>query len=158
MKKKVATNREQIIAEVMRWIVQSGFQFESVLDSKYDFVLTFRETENLPQLQVIHQSADTAFLLIVGLVNIPEVDREKLKSVLNQRFDELVWDIKLNLLKSEVDFTVLGSEKDPNAWEVQTRLFINDANTASFHDACSRVKRALISVIWSYKRALGSIL
>ena len=94
------------------------------------------------------------FVLVVGLVNIPKEDRDRLKTLGDERFDELIWDIKLKLLQMGVDFTVLGSEKDPDAWEVQTRVFINDANATSFHDACSKVKRGLISVIWLYKRVL----
>lgn len=153
----VATNREQTIAEVMKWIVQSGFQFDSMPESKHDFAITFCETENLPQLQVIHQNPDSAFLLVVGQVRIPAEDREKLKTFGNRQFDSLIWDVKLRLLQIGVDFTVLGSEWDPDAWEVQTRLFIDEANSTCFHDACSRVKRALVSVIWSYKRALSAI-
>ena len=152
-----STNREQIITEIMKWIVQSGFQVESIPDSKHDFTIAFSETETLPQLQIIHQKPETAFVLVVGLVNIPQNDREKLKNQKKEQFEEFIWDIKLNLLQMGVDFTVLGSEKDPDAWEVQTRLFINEANTTSFHDACSKVKRGLINVIWSYKQALCSI-
>ena len=139
----------------MKWIVQSGFQFKSIPESNHDFAITFSETPTLPDMQIIHQNPDSAFFLVVGQVKIPKDDREKLKYSGNKEFDAFIWDTKLNLLRMGVDFTVLGSEKDPDAWEVQTRLFINEGNTTSFHDACSKVKRALISVIWSYKRALG---
>jgi hypothetical protein len=150
-----ATNREQIIKEIMKWIVQSGFHLESIPNSKHDFTIIFSETETLPELQIIHQKPETAFLLIVSQVSIPTNDREYLKNQNKHKFDQFIWDIKLNLLRLGVDFTVLGpDETDPDAWEVQARLFINEANTSSFHDACSRVKRALISIIWSYKREL----
>jgi len=86
----------------------------------------------------------------------PETNREKLKT-LGKEFDALIWDIKLSLLRMDVDFTVLGIEKDPDAWEIQTRLFVDEGNTTSFYYACSEVKRAIISVIWSYKRALGTL-
>ncbi len=76
----------------------------------------------------------------------------------SKQFDNFIWNTKLNLLSMEVDFTVLGPEDDPDAWEAQKRLFINNANTSSFHDACSKVKRALISIIWSYKRELASMI
>ncbi len=152
------TNREQIIEEVMKWIAQAGFQFESIPDTKYDFTINFSETEILPELQIIHQKPETAFLLIVSQVKIPKIDRDKLKDRSKHRFDQFIWDTKLNLLHLGVDFTVLGpDETDPDAWEVQAHLFFNEADTSSFHDACSRVKRALISIIWSYKRELNSL-
>ncbi len=138
----------------MKWIVQSRFEVAPLDNSRHDFVLSFSETENLPQLQLIHQKPDTAFVLLVGLVNIPESDRQKLKAHKIEQFNSLIWDIKLNLLRMEVDFTVLGSEKDPDAWEIQKRIFLNDANTSQFHEAYSKVKNALISIIWFYKQAL----
>jgi hypothetical protein len=150
------TNKEQQIAQAMQWIIQSGFQVESVPKSNYDFAITFSEAQTLPNLQIIHQTSDSAFFLIVGQVKIPKDDREKL-AIQGKGFDAFIWDIKLSLLRMGVDFTVLGPEKDPDAWEIQIRLFINDGNAASFYDACSKVKRALIFVIWSYKRALGTM-
>ena len=54
-----------------------------------------------------------------------------------------------------VDFTVIGPDEfDPDSWEVQSRLLINDANASAFYETCSKIKRALISIIWTYKRAL----
>lgn len=150
------TDREQLIAQAMKWIALSGFRLESVPQSNHDFALTFSEAQTLPDLQIIHQQPDSAFFLVVGQVKIPKDDREKLKTV-GREFDALIWDIKLSLLRMGVDFTVLGDEKDPDAWEIQTRLFINEGNTTSFYDVCSKVKRALIGVIWSYKRALGTL-
>ncbi len=142
----------------MKWIVQSGFHFESIPNTKFDFTIIFSETETLPELQIIHQKPENAFLLIVGQVKIPKTDRDNLKNRSKHQFDQFIWEIKLNLLRIGVDFTVLGpDETDPDAWEVQARLFFNEANTSSFHYACSRVKRALISIIWSYKRELGSL-
>ena len=56
-----------------------------------------------------------------------------------------------------VDFIVLGADEfDPDAWEVQLRLFINEADSSIFYETCSKVKRALISIIWTYKRALDA--
>jgi len=150
-------NREQIIQEVMKWIVQSGFQFESIPNTKFDFTIIFTETETLPEMQIIHLKPETAYLLIVSQVKIPKNDRDILKNRNKNLFNQFIWDTKLNLLRLGVDFTVLGpDEADPDAWEVQTRLFLNEANTTSFHEACSRVKRSLISIIWSYKRELAT--
>lgn len=144
------------MVEIKNWITQSGFQFNSMPQSNHDFVITFQETKNLPELQIIHQKSENAYLLIVGLVRIPENDRATLKAHGEIEFSNFIWDIKLNLLRMGVDFTVLGpDEKDPEAWEVQTRLYINQANITSFFDACTKVKQALISVIWTYKRMLG---
>jgi hypothetical protein len=150
-------NREQIIQEVMKWIVQSGFQFESIPNTKFDFTIIFTEKETLPEMQIVHLKPETAYLLIVSQVKIPKNDRDILKNRNTNMFNQFIWNIKLNLLRFGVDFTVLGPDEfDPDAWEVQARLFFNEANTNSFYETCSMVKRALISIIWSYKRELGT--
>jgi hypothetical protein len=150
-------NREQLMLELKAWIAQSGFEFESSQDSKHDFVLNFYENENLPQMQLIHQKPELAYFLIVSLVNIPKSDRDSLKEIDACKFNKLIWDLKLRLLSMDVDFTVLGPDEfDPDAWEVQTRLFFNEADSSVFYETCSKVKRALISIIWTYKRALDT--
>ena len=150
-------NRDQLILWVKGWIAQSGFMFESSPDSRYDFVLNFSENEKLPKLQLIHQKPDAAYFLIVSVVNIPKADRDLLRRISVGRFSSLIWDLKLSLLRMGVDFTVIGADEfDPDAWEVQLRLFINDADASAFYEVCSKVKRALISIIWTYKRALDA--
>lgn len=155
-KEKSSANREQSLAKVKQWAVYSCFEVNSISGSKNDFVIEVTETEKLPSLQIIHQRTDDAFVLVVGRVNIPENDRMRLKNLNRERFDEFIWDIKLNLLPVGVDFTVLGDEYDPDVWEVQRRLFLVDTSITDFHEAYSRVKNALIGIIWSYKKELSS--
>jgi hypothetical protein len=149
-----AANREQNITQVMRWIIQSNLQVTTVSNSNHDFVIQFSETATLPDIQIVHQKLDSAFVLIVGQVKIPQSDREKLKNLKREKFSDFIWSLKLNLLNIGVDFTVLGSERDPDSWEIQKRLFLNDTNTSQFYEAYSKVKYALIGIIWSYKREL----
>ena len=143
-----------MLSKVMQWVVESSFEGTLVSGSSNDFVVEFCENEKLPLFQMIHQNIETPYILVVSLVKIPQNDREKLKSVNQTKFDQLIWDIKLNLLHMGVDFTVRGLEKDPDAWEVQKRLFLNQTNINQFHETYSKVKNALISIIWAYKRAL----
>jgi len=140
----------------MKWVIQSNLQVTTVSNSNHDFVIQVSETETLPDIQIVHQKPDSAFVLIVGQVKIPQSDREKLKNLKREKFSDFIWSLKLTLLNVGVDFTVLGSERDPDAWEIQKRLFLNDTNTGQFHEAYSKVKYALIGIIWSYKRELDS--
>ncbi len=151
----MTTTGEQVLAKVMRWAAESGFETASVSDSRHDFVVEVSESETLPSIQVIHRAIDTAYVLVVGQVRIPEPDRMTLRDLDRERFDELIWTNKLDLLRGGVDFTVLGPEEDPDVWEVQKRLYLDGTGAADFHEAYSKVKNSLIGIIWSYKRALG---
>lgn len=149
--------RDEMLSEVVQWAVQSGFEVTSITDSRHDFVIEVSERQNLPSLQVIHQRFDEIYVLMVGQVKVPQEDREMLKSHMGPGFDQFIWDLKLELVRSGVDFTVLGPEKDPDAWEVQRRLFVKGADVNQFHETYSRVKSALIGVIWSYKKRMDAI-
>lgn len=140
---------------MMRWAAEAGFDTASVSDSRHDFVVEVSESETLPSIQVIHRTMDTAYVLVVGQVRIPEPDRKALRDLDRKGFDELIWTTKLLLLRGRADFTVLGPEEDPDVWGVQKRLYLDGTGAADFHEAYSRVKNPLIGVIWSYKRALG---
>ena len=64
-------NREKVLSHVMRWVVQSGLTLESVSEENFDFALTISEKKNLPELQIIHQNSETAFVIVAGLfINI----------------------------------------------------------------------------------------
>ncbi len=152
----MSVNSEQIFTQLMKWAVQMGLKVEPMLETKHDFVLVIYENDSLPRVQIIHQRRDAAFVLLVGLINIPENDRTKLKNFDQKRFDELVWRIKLNLLLMDVEFIVLGSERDPDSWEIQKRLSLEEANMSSLYQGYSKVKHALISIIWSFRSAVES--
>ncbi len=149
-------NREENLNQVVQWAVRSGFEVASVLDSNHDFVVEIAEKETMLHVQIVHQKFDSPFVLVVGLVNIPETDRDTLKGCKRDQFNDLIWEIKLNLLQKGVDFTVMGAENDPDAWEVQRHLFLNETDLNQFYEAYSKVKNSLIGIIWSYKRALDS--
>lgn len=140
----------------MKWVIQSNLQVTSVPDSNHDFIIQVSETATLPDIQIIHKEPDSAFVLLAGLVKIPQCDREKIKTLKQEKFRDFIWGLKLDLLQAGVDFTVIGSEKDPDAWEIQKRLFLNDTNISHFYEAYSKVKYGLIGIIWAYKQALDS--
>ena len=148
-----ASNNDLMRNQLMKWSAQSDLKVESISDPRHDFVLSIYQNETLPKLQIIHHKTESAYVPFAGLVNIPGDDRTKLKN-LGSKFDELVWDIKLDLLHMDVEFIVWGSEKDPDSWEIQRRLYIGEANVQQFYEAYSKVKIALINVIWSYKKAV----
>jgi len=148
-----ASNNDLMRNQLMKWSAQSDLKVESISDPRHDFVLSIYQNETLPKLQIIHHKTESAYVPFAGLVNIPEDDRTKLKN-LGSKFDELIWDIKLDLLHMDVEFIVWGSEKDPDSWEIQRRLYIGEANVQQFCEAYSKVKIALINVIWSYKKAV----
>jgi hypothetical protein len=148
---------EKNLDEVVQWAVRSGFEVISVLDSHHDFVVEVAEKETMLHLQIVHENHDSPFVMMVGLVKIPETDRERLKELGPGRFADLIWDIKLNLVRMGVDFTVLGAEGDPDAWETQKKLFLGGTDINQFYDAYSKVKNSIIGIIWAYKRELDSM-
>jgi hypothetical protein len=150
-----AVNREQVLQQAVRWAERSGFEATSIPDTSHDFVIEVSEKASLPSVQIIHQKPGHAFLLFVGYVSIPKEDRMVLKEWGPAQFLEMIWNIKIDLQRMGVDFTVLGEDdKDPEGWEVQRRLFLEGSGPNQYHEAYSAIKHSLIGIIWCYKRAM----
>jgi len=153
-----ASERDQMMYEVMHWAEQTGYEANSILDTGNDFVIEISERPNLPSVQFVHQGAEMSYVLVVGQVRVPKEDRDRLKDWMLGQYAQFIWDIKIALLRDGVDFTVLGEdEKDPDVWEVQKRLYVKGTDANQFQDTYTKVKASLISVIWSYKKALDGM-
>ena len=152
------SDRDSILHEVMQWAGRTGYEFSFIEDTGNDFVIEISERPTLPSVQVVHQGAEMAHVIMVGQVRIPLEDRERLRGWMLGQYGQFIWDIKIALLREGVDFTVLGEDvKDPDVWEVQKRLYGKGLDDNQFQDAYSKVKASLIAVIWSYKKALDGM-
>jgi hypothetical protein len=95
----------------MQWAVQSDFEaIDFRLETRF-YNRGFRE-RNLASPANNTSKIDTAFVLVVGLVSIPETDRKKLKNLKREQFGELIWNIKLNLLHAGVGYDGRSFSKD----------------------------------------------
>ncbi len=150
-----AANQDQMLHHLKQWADRTGYRVGSIEDTGNDFILEVTERESFPSVQFIHQRKEHAHLLVVGQVKVPSEDRELLKRTMGEGFKQFIWDLKLSLLNRGVDFVVIGEDdKDPDAWEVHLRIYLKEFDPNLLQSSYTRVKNSLISVIWSYKKAL----
>ena len=145
---------KDIADRVRLWANASGLDAVPTTIAGNDLAFELSEPGALPSAMAVHQRADDAYLIIRTTVKVPIADRQRLIGVDASRFRDLVWNIRLDLAKADVDLIVHGEETDPDTWEVGRRLFLEDAGPAMFFDTFSRVRNASRCVIWSYRRAL----
>ena len=151
-------NQDQMLHHLKQWADRTGYQVGSIEDTGNDFILEVTERESFPSVQFIHLRKENAYLLVVGQVKVPSEDRELLKRTMGEGFKQFIWDLKLSLLKRGVDFIVIGNDDgDPDAWEVHLRMFLKEYDPNLLQSSYTRVKNSLISVIWSYKKALDQV-
>lgn len=152
------SSQDQMLHHLKQWADRTGYQVGQIEDTGNVFVLEVTETEGFPSVQFIHQSKDHAHLLVVGQVKIPTEDRELLKRTMGDGFEQFIWDLKLSLLERGVDFVVIGEDdSDSDAWEVHLRMYLKEFDPNLLQSSYTMVKNSLISVIWSYKKALGQV-
>lgn len=85
-------------------------------------------------------------------------DRLRLRDGMGMGYDQFIWEMKRELIKGGLDLTVLGEdERDPDAWEVQRRLYLDGVGANDLQDAYVKVKNSVIGVIWSFRQALEGL-
>jgi len=152
-----SANQDQALHQLKQWADRTGYQAGPIEGTGNDFILEVAEKENFPSVQFIHQRKEHPYLLVVGQVKVPREDRELLKRNLGEGFRQFVWELKLALLERGVDFLVIGNEGDPDAWEVHLRIYLRENDPNLLQGAYTKVKNSLITVIWSYKKALDQV-
>jgi len=146
-----------MLHHLKQWADRTGYQVGPIEDSGNDFILQVTERESFPRVQFIHQRREHPYLLVVGHVKVPQEDRDRLKQNMAEGFKQFVWDLKLLLLERGVDFLVIGDEGDPDAWEVHLRIYVRENDPNLLQEAYTKVKNSLITVIWSYKKAMDQV-
>jgi len=150
-----SANQDQMLHHLKQWADRTGYQVGPIEDTGNDFILEVTERESFPSVQFIHQRKEHPHLLVVGQVKVPSEDRELLHRTMGEGFKQFIWDLKLSLLDKGVDFLVIGEDdSDPDAWEVHLRIFVKEFDPNLLQSAYTKVKNSLISIIWSYKKAL----
>lgn len=150
-----SANQDQMLHHLKQWADRTGYQVGPIEDTGNDFILEVTERESFPSVQFIHQRKEHPHLLVVGQVKVPSEDRELLHRTMGEGFKQFIWDLKLSLLDKGVDFLVIGEDdSDPDAWEVHLRIFVKEFDPNLLQSSYTKVKNSLISVIWSYKKAL----
>lgn len=146
--------QDNTLNHLLQWAERTGYQVGIIEDTGNDFILEVTERETFPSVQFIHQRKEHPHILVVGQVKVPREDREHLKRSMGEGFKQFIWDLKLILLERGVDFLVIGDEGDPDAWEVHLRIYVKENDPNLLQEAYTKVKNSLITVIWSYKKAM----
>ncbi|MDD1772307.1 MAG: DUF2299 family protein [Methanomassiliicoccales archaeon] len=145
---------KDVADQVRHWAAVSGLDAVPMSDLGSDLAFELSEHGALPSAMTVHHKVDDAYVVIQTMVRVPDAERQILIASDPSRFRDLVWNIRLDLARADVEIVVHGADMDPDTWEVRKRLFLEGTDAAMFFDAYSRVISASKCVIWSYKRAL----
>jgi len=143
-----------MLSKITEWANQLGLIVANVEDPMVDFRLVVSEP-NLPPIEIVHVKTDSAYVLIAARISIAEEHYKKLLATEPKEIENLLWEVKLKLLFMGVEFRIVRpEEKVPTAWEVHSKLFLEEAIPQHFSDVYMKVKNAALYVAWSYKRVL----
>lgn len=148
---------KDVADRVRHWAAVSGLDAVPISDLGSDLAFELSEHGALPSARAVHHKADDAYVVIQTMVRVPDAERQMLMASDPSRLRDLVWKIRLDLARADVEIVVHGAEMDPDTWEVRKRLFLEGTDATMFFDAYSRVISASKCVIWSYKRALDLV-
>jgi hypothetical protein len=146
-------DKEEMQAKILDWASQLELDANVIEDPTVDLRIVLSEAR-LPPIQVVHPKADSKYVVVVSVVSLSEEDHRKLVEMAYKKLEKLFWEIRFKLLNLGVDFKILRPEKIPTAWEIHSKLFLEEARVQDFFETYTKIKNSVFCVIWSHRQTL----
>jgi hypothetical protein len=148
-------SRDQILTKVLQWIDKLEMSPKSVEDPTTDFRIVLSESLFV-STQIIHPKAESKFIVLVATASFTEDIQKKLLESKFEYLDNIFWNIRQTMLEMGVDLQTNRIERIPSAWEISSKLFVEDSNVQKFYETYIKVRNAAMTVIFSYERVLNT--
>lgn len=107
------------------------------------------------RLNIGQDASQPEVVLVSGAVALGEEHASKLVGLDPALREEMLWELRFELLRLGVDFQIQGQGASLKGVAVRKMLFWGeDMTRARFHDAAKDVQRAVIATIWHIRRRL----
>jgi hypothetical protein len=148
-------NREDILSKILQWSELAGLTVREIEDPSADFHLVVSEPK-LPSIDIVHPQAESQFVLFAARVLPPEEIQTKMLDLDTKQRNELLWNIRLKLLSTSLEFRIVGAESGiPSAYEIYSKLFLEGATVQNFWQTYVNMKNALMLIISLHRKFLG---
>lgn len=155
MRRRDVLDREEMLSKMLQWSELAGLTVREIEDPSVDFHLVVSEPK-LPSIDVVHPRAESQFVLFVARALPPEDIQTKMLDLDTKQRNELLWNIRLRLLSTRLEFRIVGAESGiPSAYEIYSKLFLEGATIQNFWQTYIDMKNALILIISLHQKFLG---
>lgn len=147
---------DEIMRKVREWLVEEGIYKDKAIDedTTYHFVV-----ENPPRsgrlTHLVQPKAREDLLLIASAIDLSQEHYEALKAMPKPKREEILWDIRFQLLFRESEFQMVPSAEELKTIQF-TRPIYFDGLTKDRLMGCLREDfKANLFIIWKMKQLFG---
>ncbi len=147
-------DREDLGKKVKDWLVEAGIYRDKVPDDKANWHYVV-EIGPSAVLDVAQQKGKEDMVIIASGITLSQVHHESLRAMARSKREELLWDMRFQLLFQPCDFVMLPSETDLQTFQFTRGLFQDGLTKQGLMDALAMIHRCKLFVNWKMIQTFG---
>jgi hypothetical protein len=148
--------KDLVAKKVREWLVEEGIYKDKVADDAADYHFVAEIPPNSRQfVDVIFPKNRDDMVIIASGVKLSDEHYRALMSMGEEKRENLLWDMRFQLLFLEAGFQILPNVKEPQLFQFTRELYFDGLNKNVFMDAMKQIYRCKLFVIWTMQRSFG---
>lgn len=147
-------DRRALLSQILRWSEKAGLTAKEIENPSVDFHVVVSEPR-LPSIEILHQEPDSEFILFAARTVPPENIQQQILELDPKQRNELVSDIRLRLLSTNLEFKIIGAESGvPSSYELYSKFFFKSNTIQNFWQTYVQMKSAVIMITTLHRNRL----
>jgi hypothetical protein len=147
-------DREDLGKKVKDWLVEAGIYRDKVPDDKANWHYVV-EIGPGAVLDVAQQKGKEDMVIIASGITLSKQHYDALRGMPRSKRDDLLWDVRFQLLFQPCDFTMLPNEAELQTFQFTRGLFQDGLTKQGLMDSLAMVHRCKLFVNWKMIQMFG---
>ena len=131
--------------KIWQWLSEEGWQLTSETRPDFRFVVVADDGSG-KKLIISQHTQKPDRVAVEGIVSVSDDHAEKIAALPSRRRQEFLWDLRFDLLATDVEFSGLGEPLQ--RVNLAQPIFYDALTKDTFMQRVSEVKKALLLVLW----------
>jgi hypothetical protein len=146
----------QVMEKVRNWLVEEGIYKDALPDQEATFHFIVNFPPNSPHiLHIIQPKMRKDLLLFMGGIELSKEHYEALKALPKAQRDQILWDMKFQLLFKAVDFQMTPNLEELKALQFTKPVYFDGLNKNEFMNGLREVFKCILFIIWKMVQLFG---
>ncbi|MCJ7443080.1 MAG: DUF2299 family protein [Methanotrichaceae archaeon] len=152
------TEIDDVMRKIKNWLLEESLFKEQIVDEQanYHYLLVFPANSGMGFRIVQPKAKDDSILVLTG-INLDEKHYQAINSMPKAKRDELLWDIRFELLFKLLDFTMMPSAEDVKAMNFSRDIFFDGLTKNYLMEVIREGFRCNLFIIWKMNQLFGEL-
>jgi hypothetical protein len=147
-------DREDLGKKVKDWLVETGVYRDKIADDKANWHYVV-EIGPSAVLDVAQQKGKDDMVIIASGITLAKQHYDALRGLPRSKRDELLWEMRFQLLFQPCDFVMLPNENDLQTFQFTRGLYQDGLTKQGLMDSLAMVHRCKLFVNWKMIQMFG---